>query len=90
MGSVRPLCSQPSYDVVTENHPDLHSFGAAGGFTEVVDADDHDAVVGVLAPAAAAEGAERVLAVGAHPDDVEIGCGATLLRHSQQGHPVTV
>ena len=35
-------------------------------------------------------GAERVLAVGAHPDDVEIGCGATLLRHSQQGHPVTV
>lgn len=88
MGSVRPLCSQPSY-VVTENHPDLHSFGAAGGFTEVVDPDDHDAVVGVLAPAAA-EGAERVLAVGAHPDDVEIGCGATLLRHSQQGRPVTV
>ncbi|WP_425470527.1 hypothetical protein [Williamsia muralis] len=21
---------------------------------------------------------------------MEIGCGATLLRHSQQGHPVTV
>lgn len=59
------------------------------GFTEVVDPDDHDALVGALAPTAA-EGAERVLAVGAHPDDVEIGCGATLLRHSLLGHPVTV
>ncbi|HLZ37430.1 MAG TPA: PIG-L deacetylase family protein [Mycobacteriales bacterium] len=32
----------------------------------------------------------RVLAVGAHPDDVEIGCGATLLRNAAAGHRVTL
>jgi LmbE family N-acetylglucosaminyl deacetylase len=28
----------------------------------------------------------NVLAVGAHPDDIELGCGATLLAHRRQGH----
>ncbi len=37
-----------------------------------------------------ASGAEVVLAVGAHPDDVEIGVGGILLRHAAQGHAVTV
>jgi LmbE family N-acetylglucosaminyl deacetylase len=32
----------------------------------------------------------QVLAVGAHPDDVELGCGATLLRHVARGDEVTV
>jgi LmbE family N-acetylglucosaminyl deacetylase len=32
----------------------------------------------------------KVLAVGAHPDDVELGCGATLLRHIARGDQVTV
>ncbi|HSO94717.1 MAG TPA: PIG-L deacetylase family protein [Acidimicrobiia bacterium] len=32
----------------------------------------------------------RVLAVGAHPDDVELGCGATLLRHVARGDEVTI
>ena len=31
-----------------------------------------------------------MLAVGAHPDDVEIGIGGILLRHAAQGHSVTV
>ena len=31
-----------------------------------------------------------VLAVGAHPDDVEIGVGGILLRHAAEGHDVTV
>jgi LmbE family N-acetylglucosaminyl deacetylase len=31
-----------------------------------------------------------VLAVGAHPDDVELGCGATLLRHVANGDRVTI
>jgi LmbE family N-acetylglucosaminyl deacetylase len=34
--------------------------------------------------------AQRVLAVGAHPDDVEIGCGGILLRHRERGDRVTV
>jgi LmbE family N-acetylglucosaminyl deacetylase len=32
----------------------------------------------------------KVLAVGAHPDDVELGCGATLLRHVANGDEVTI
>jgi LmbE family N-acetylglucosaminyl deacetylase len=32
----------------------------------------------------------RVLAVGAHPDDIELGCGATLLVHSAAGDAVTM
>jgi len=31
-----------------------------------------------------------VLAIGAHPDDVEIGCGGILLRHRAQGDEVAV
>ena len=37
-----------------------------------------------------AAGMEVVLAVGAHPDDVEIGIGGILLRHASQGHQVNV
>ncbi len=33
---------------------------------------------------------ERVLAVGAHPDDVEIGAGGTLLAHRVAGDSVTI
>ncbi|MGD0219680.1 MAG: PIG-L deacetylase family protein [Acidimicrobiales bacterium] len=32
----------------------------------------------------------RVLAIGAHPDDVEFGCGGTLLRHRLAGDAVTL
>lgn len=32
----------------------------------------------------------RVLAVGAHPDDVELGCAATLLAHQARGDEVTL
>ena len=31
-----------------------------------------------------------VLAVGAHPDDIELGCAATLLRHAARGDAVTI
>lgn len=30
----------------------------------------------------------RVLALGAHPDDIEAGCGGTLLRYAMAGHRV--
>ena len=32
----------------------------------------------------------RVLAIGAHPDDVELGCGGTLAKHVARGDTVTV
>ncbi len=31
---------------------------------------------------------EIILAVGAHPDDFELGCGGTLLKHCLEGQPV--
>lgn len=33
---------------------------------------------------------ERVMAVGAHPDDIEFGCGATLAKHVKAGDQVSV
>ena len=30
----------------------------------------------------------NILAVGAHPDDIEIGCGGTLLKYAQKGHNI--
>jgi LmbE family N-acetylglucosaminyl deacetylase len=30
----------------------------------------------------------NILAIGAHPDDIELGCGGTLLKASRQGHGV--
>ena len=32
----------------------------------------------------------RVLAIGCHPDDLEILCGGTLARFAAEGHPVTM
>jgi LmbE family N-acetylglucosaminyl deacetylase/CheY-like chemotaxis protein len=37
-----------------------------------------------------AEGHEQVLAIGAHPDDVEIGVGGILLRHADSGDDVSI
>ncbi|MFQ5912223.1 MAG: PIG-L deacetylase family protein [Nitrospinota bacterium] len=30
----------------------------------------------------------NILAVGSHPDDIEFGCGGTLLRYTEEGHSV--
>jgi len=32
----------------------------------------------------------NVLAVGAHPDDIEINCAGTLVRYAEQGHAITI
>lgn len=32
----------------------------------------------------------RVLAIGAHPDDIELGCGGTLVEHHARGHSVSM
>lgn len=29
---------------------------------------------------------KRIIAIGAHPDDIEIGCGGTLARHTAEGY----
>jgi LmbE family N-acetylglucosaminyl deacetylase len=39
-------------------------------------------------PAPAASRSRRVLAIGAHPDDVELGCGGTLAKFVDAGHEV--
>lgn len=36
------------------------------------------------------EGALSILAIGAHPDDVELGCGASLAHYAQAGSKVSV
>lgn len=61
------------------------------GVKDVLDPTDPASLAGLgrlVAPVDVAR--ERVLAVGAHPDDVEIGCGATLLRHRSEGHSISV
>jgi bacillithiol biosynthesis deacetylase BshB1 len=40
-----------------------------------------------VAPSGAAR---RILAVGAHPDDVEFGCGGILIKEISRGHAVTI
>ena len=32
----------------------------------------------------------NILAVGAHPDDIEIGCGGTLIKYARKGHNVSL
>ncbi len=32
----------------------------------------------------------NVLAIGAHPDDIEINCAGTLARYAEQGHAITI
>ncbi|HYL82309.1 MAG TPA: PIG-L deacetylase family protein [Candidatus Acidoferrum sp.] len=32
----------------------------------------------------------RILAIGAHPDDIEFGCGGTLSKYARQGHEVSL
>jgi LmbE family N-acetylglucosaminyl deacetylase len=27
-----------------------------------------------------------ILAIGAHPDDIEFGCGGTLIKYTERGH----
>ena len=31
----------------------------------------------------------NVMAIGAHPDDIEFGCGGTLIKHKEMGNDVT-
>jgi LmbE family N-acetylglucosaminyl deacetylase len=63
-----------------------------GGVQEVADPMDHISLVATLHAQLRRAGRrrERVLAVGAHPDDIEIGCAGTLLEHRRQGDRITL
>ena len=62
------------------------------GVDDVVDPTDpaalSEAVRGHLTTAGATR--ERVLAIGAHPDDIEIGCAGSLLEHRRRGDRVSL
>lgn len=62
--------------------------GVQASVTTVVDPADPASAL-ALVPGRERAG-QRVLAIGAHPDDVEIGCGATLLGHRDRGDCVSV
>lgn len=62
------------------------------GVTDVLDPGD-PASVSASVQAALRTGArhrERVLAIGAHPDDVELGCAGTLLDHRRRGDRISI
>lgn len=62
------------------------------GVTEVVDPDDAMALTSVISEqlTMAGRNRERVLAIGAHPDDIEIGCAGTLLGHRRRGDRISL
>lgn len=62
------------------------------GVHDVIDPADAIALNGALDQALSAhdDESDRVLAIGAHPDDVEIGCGGALLEHRRRGDDITV
>ena len=55
------------------------------GITQLMDPDDPTSIDVVRGAIETRPGSERVLAIGAHPDDVEIGCAGALLAHAARG-----
>jgi LmbE family N-acetylglucosaminyl deacetylase len=62
------------------------------GVSDVIDPDDRPAFENSLRSGMKRAGStrERVLAIGAHPDDVEIGCAGTLLDHRRRGDRISI
>lgn len=62
------------------------------GVADVLDPEDAIGLHSILNTSLQTAGgrAERVLAIGAHPDDVEIGCAGTLLEHRRRGDTVSI
>lgn len=95
---VRQLCAlSPAADVVLLC-PALDLSAAAviealrAGIKDVIDPHDTIAITAGIdrSLGRAATQANRVLAIGAHPDDVEIGCGGTLLEHRRRGDAISI
>jgi len=80
-------------DASFDNAVEAMRAGADDFMSKPVDGTELVAKVGELTTISSkrkAELREVVLAVGAHPDDVEIGVGGILLRHADQGDTVAV
>lgn len=62
------------------------------GVHDVIDPADGTAIDAALDQALSDHDgqSDRVLAIGAHPDDVEIGCAGALLEHRRRGDEITV
>lgn len=62
------------------------------GIADVIEPDDEAAITASIERSlnSVDAQAQRVLAIGAHPDDVEIGCGGTLLDHRRRGDSISV
>jgi LmbE family N-acetylglucosaminyl deacetylase len=62
------------------------------GLADIIDPSDELEVERIVGAGLVAAGfaRERVLAIGAHPDDVEIGCGGTLLDHRRRGDRISI
>jgi LmbE family N-acetylglucosaminyl deacetylase len=62
------------------------------GITDIIDPEDTIGLNSMIARQLERAGVqrERVLAIGAHPDDVEIGCAGTLLDHRRRGDRISV
>ncbi len=72
--------------------PDVLIRGLHAGMHDVFDPEDPGAVNEVVLRGLlnASAHRERVLAIGAHPDDVEIGCGGTLIDHYLRGDRLSI
>lgn len=77
---------------VAEMAPGLLVEAIRCGVGDVVDSRDDIALSTSIDAVfrSASERAERVLAIGAHPDDVEIGCAGTLLEHRRRGDAIAI
>lgn len=76
----------------TDRRPEVLIRAIRAGINDVLDPNNELACEVSLRQGMLAAGAtrERVLAIGAHPDDVEIGCAGTLLDHRMRGDRVTI
>jgi len=80
-------------DASFDNAVEAMRAGADDFMSKPVDGTDLIAKVGELTAITTRRKAEKrevVLAIGAHPDDVEIGAGGILLRHAAEGDRVVV